>query len=306
MFHKKEEYTGPVDQYGRPLNIASDIKSREDDFRLGKVFFTSLGVVAVLVIILVFIFNYLKNNRVEIPKASLSITDWTSGVVSVEIDKSKGDLKEFSFDGGKTWQDSNVLIVDHNQELILQVKNSRGKVSKTASIVVSNIDKDSPEVYFTDIVYTAVGQEFDPKANVFVTDADSGIVDYRVDISNLDLNTPGEYMITYVVTDQVENITKKERKVIVEAVKNNYFYRSRSIKFENTQCEVECNCVSIDGPTCSVGTVHSVENPEKCCSICKSECERAVYGEWTEWQASKIIPSANLEVEMKSELASSE
>lgn len=300
LFNKKDEYTGPVDQYGRPLGIKEDFKKAEDDRKLLKKLFTVIGVVTILVVIGALVFNYISNTRLEIPKASLSTTDWTKDSVTVTVEK-RGGAEEFSFDGGKTWQVSNEFTVLENQDLKLQVKNSFDKVSKEVTVVISNIDKENPEVYFVDPYYISVGSSFDAKANVYTVDNASGIASYAVDTNSLDLSTPGEYLITYYVKDLVGNETIKARRIVVEESGKTYQYRSRSRELVDSECEEECDCLLVSDGICPDGTSVSSEDPTKCCRICMKSCQVFEYGEWSEWSTKKLIPSSTLEVEMKSE-----
>lgn len=300
LFNKKDEYQGPVDQYGRPLGIKEDLKKTEDDRKLLKRLFTIVGVVTVVIVIALLIFNYISNTRLEIPKASLSTTDWTNKSVIVTVEK-RGSAEEFSFDGGKTWQTNNKLEVFENQELKLQVKNSFGDVSKEVTVVISNIDKENPEVYFVDPYYMSVGSSFDAKANVYSTDNASGIASYTVDVNSLDLSTPGEYNVTYYVKDLVGNEVIKTRRIIVEELGKTYQYRSRSRELVDSECEEECNCLLVSDGICPSDTSVSSEDSTKCCTTCMNPCQVFKYGEWSEWTTKKLIPSSSLEVEMKSE-----
>ena len=170
MRKKKVEYMGPVDQYGRPIDVTNVPNHAED-----------------IIVVILFLVNYFNQNRLEIPKATLSTTEWTNESVIVTVDKSRGNVSEFSFDGGLSWQTSNQLEVTENQELTILARNKKGKVSKKATVVVSNIDQDLPEIYFINPLYVTIGSKFDPRLNVSVLDRGSGIEDYEVDISNLNL-----------------------------------------------------------------------------------------------------------------------
>ena len=304
MFKKKEEYTGPVDQYGRPINTPPVLDRAEDDRKLGIIFFTILGIATVIIVVIVFVINYFNQNRLEIPTATLSTTEWTKESVAVTVDKSRGNVQEFSFDGGKTWQQSNQFIVEENQELRIRVRDKEGRVSKEATVIVSNIDTTLPELHFIEPLYIASQEKFDPKVNVVAFDSDSGIVDYEVDTSKLDLTTPGEYTIDYFVSDQVGNEVSKTRKIIVEVPGMVHSYRSRTVQMIETQCEVSCKCVRLEGETCPAQTMLSSENSNQCCEVCLEPCLKPQYGKWSEWGSEKIIPSSELEVEMKSEAPS--
>ncbi len=300
MLKKKEEYIGPVDQYGRPIDTTNIPDRAEDDRKLGMIFFTILGIATIIILVFIFIFNYLEQNRLEIPKATLSTTEWTSESVTVTVDKTRGNVSEFSFDGGKTWQESNQYEVYTNQELVIQARNKKGKTSKKATVVVSNIDQDLPELYFIDPLYIETNDEFDPRVNVSVLDSGSGIQDYDVNLSGLDVQTPGEYPITYIVSDLVGNSIMKTRKIIVEEGPHSYQYRSRTFQLMDSTCDSPCKCTPLVENTCPEGKV--LQDLKNCCNICTEPCQEFQYGRWSEWGDEKIIPTSDLEVEMRSEL----
>jgi len=298
MFGKKEEYTGPVDQYGRPLDVEEPKRSAEDDRHLLKVIFTSLAVVTIVIVFIIFGFNYFHQNSLKIPTAKLSTTEWTKDDVIFTVDTSRGSAEEFSFDGGLTWQESNQFVVTKNQELSIQVRTSSGKVSKPATLVISNIDKEKPDLYFIDSYIVAVGSNFDPRENVTAIDNGSGIDEYNIDTSVLDLSTPGEYAISYYISDMVGNEVLKTRKIIVEPTLSEYRYRSRSVSVVESECRVACRCDNTDAEgNCPAGTYLDKESGA-CCASCLEPCLETEYGEWSNWQEKRILPTKELEVQM--------
>lgn len=300
MRKKKVEYMGPVDQYGRPIDVTNAPNHAEDDRKLGIIFFTILGIATIIIVVILFLVNYFDQNRLEIPKATLSTTDWTKDSVIVTVDKSRGNVSEFSFDGGLSWQESNQLEVTKNKELTILARNKKGKVSKKATVVVSNIDQYLPEIYFINPLYITVDGKFDPKLNVSVLDSGSGIEDYEVDASNLNLTVPGEYQISYYLSDKIGNEIRKTRKVIVEDGVRVYQYRSRKFQVVDTTCDMPCECVPTVENTCPKNKTLMENN--QCCNLCTGPCQKIEYGDWSEWSDEKILPSSDLEVEMKSEI----
>lgn len=297
MFKKKQPYQGAVDQYGRPIGLEKKGTS-EDDKRLIRIVFTTLGVTFGVVVITLFVFNYVVQNRLEIPSASLSTTDWTNEDVTVTVDKTRGNIKEYSFDDGKTWQTQNTLTVSENQALVLRVRNSRGEVSKPATITISNIDKSAPKLYFISPYYIKIGSTFDGKLNVYASDNESGLVDYLIDDKNLNMNVPGTYQVTYKLKDTVGNVTTGNRTVIVYEGDLNCSYRSRTVQVEKIECPYECECILPANGSCPVGK-HVSEDKTQCCSTCTEKCEQAIYGDWSDWNLVKMIPTDALEVEMR-------
>ncbi len=299
VFGKKKPSTGPIDQYGRPLNHDFNSHGSTNQRKFWFFSFLCFFLFVIIVLTVLLVVHFLNQNRLEIPKVTLSSTEWTKNSVIVTVDQSRGDITEFSFDDGKTWQESNQLEVFENQELVIQVRNSKGKVSKKVNVRISNIDNDLPELYFISPFYVSVNEEFDAKENVSVFDSGSGIVDYHVDCSKLDLTTPGEYLISYYVSDQIGNDITKVRKIVVEEQVRNYQYRFREISFIDSTCEYSCQCSELVGPTCPQDQF--LKDFSWCCKICHESCQKEVYGEWSEWSSEKRIPSSSLEVEMKSE-----
>ncbi len=297
---QKVTYQGPIDQYGRPLENRGNKNGLGENQRLGTMIFTALGIALILIVIGLFVYNYISQNRLEIPTASLSTTEWTNESVTVTVDQSRGKGNEYSFDDGKTWQTQNTFVVDENQELVLRVRNSKGKVSKPATVIVSNIDKEDPELYFISPYYIQVGSTFDGKLNVSADDLGSGIETYTIDTSRLDMNVPGTYEVSYLLTDLVGNTTKKVRTVVVHEGEKNYFYRSRSVEFGESDCPYECECVPPTDGLCPAGK-HVSEDKTQCCETCTEKCEQFTYGNWSEWSSVRMIPSSQLEVEMRME-----
>ena len=84
-----------------------------------------------------------------------STTEWTRGSVSINIDATDAlsGVAHYSFDGGTTWQTSNVYTAIENATLVVKVKDNAGNIATCAEpIVIDNIDKTSPKILATKIV----------------------------------------------------------------------------------------------------------------------------------------------------------
>lgn len=73
------------------------------------------------------------------------ITEWTNKNVTLTIIPEDNDEKlQYSFDDGKTWQDSDKKTFTSNQIVTARVKDSSGNVSEPKSYEITNIDKIPP------------------------------------------------------------------------------------------------------------------------------------------------------------------
>lgn len=267
--------------------------------------------IMVFSVIMIGVFGYLyyldiKNRPlIEYPKYSLSTNDWTSGNVVITVfDTDK--ISEYSFDGGVNYQTLNTYEVLTNGSFNIVVKDINGRVSKMVPIVIRNIDKDPPVIIFEENTTIQVGSKFSLRNAVSYSDGNgSGVSSQYVIVpDSIDTNVPGTYNFTYTLFDKVGNYTEKHRKITIVEVVGTTYYRSRSISYENYQCEpYMCNCVISESAklnlSCPSG--YSFLAPDSCCQTCYKTCRRAVYGEWSDWTTKKINPTSTLEVETKTE-----
>ena len=73
------------------------------------------------------------------------ITVWTNKNVTLTIIPEDNDEKlQYSFDDGRTWQDSDKKTFTSNQTVTARVKDSSGNVSESKSYTITNIDKIPP------------------------------------------------------------------------------------------------------------------------------------------------------------------
>ena len=73
-------------------------------------------------------------------------TNWTNKNVQIKVNvKSDKDILAYSFDGGLTWQDSNIKEIDKNQILEIIVKDVEGNTTPKSIVDITKIDKEKPQ-----------------------------------------------------------------------------------------------------------------------------------------------------------------
>ena len=83
------------------------------------------------------------------------------------------------------------------------------------SFKVNIVDTIAPELTFNEEVYTSVGSDIDLVDNVTVSDNSKEEIEVTV-LGDYDVNTIGEYELSYVAKDSSGNETKKEFTLVVE------------------------------------------------------------------------------------------
>ena len=89
----------------------------------------------------------------------------------------------------------------------------------TETINVNIVDTKQPEIIGAEDRTIKQGETIDLKENIKVEDNTDELIDVSV-IGKVDTNVPGEYEITYIVTDQSNNSSEKKIKITVEANSN--------------------------------------------------------------------------------------
>ena len=281
--------------------------------KLGKIITISIMGIS-LALIITFIVLYILQQQslplIKYPLYELSERNWTSGNVVIRITNDDNNInpkiEAYSFDGGENFQEDPSYEVLENGVFTLVVRDINGRLSKSVSVAIRNIDKDAPQINFENPTTVQLNSNFSVRTGVVVTENGSGLANsYVATPSSIDTSTEGTYEVTYTAVDKVGNYTEKTRTIIVKDIVGNTYYRSRTIATENYQCEpYECNCFTpssnnFSTDSCPTGYTFNSEN--KCCQTCYKTCKQTVYGEWSEWTQEKITPSATLEVETKVE-----
>ena len=189
-------------------------------------------------------YKYTKTFTVTILDGAIEVqgnpTNWTRDDVTLTIVPTTAGitLREYSFDGGTTWQPSDSKVYTENTDNItVYAKDNLGQTLGPVVVDITKIDKTPPTLTFSkDIEYEANGTEkqvetlivtLHESTNVLTktlaTDSQSGISEERikcyrngVEITKTDYFTEvGRYEVTYKVKDKVGNETEKTREILV-------------------------------------------------------------------------------------------
>ena len=215
------------------------------NFLYGSVFFaiTIVGIVLFYTFYYSF-YTYFEPSKIEVV---LDQEYWSTKDIKVEVNY-KGDLtvKEYSFDGGKTWQKENTYIAKENKTLKVVVKGSWGLRSTPVDYHVTNIDKELPTIEAEDVIYTAVDKEFDIQKYYIVMDSISGVKSVVVDGTDfIDVTTIGEYEVNIEATDIAGNTNVKTVTVAVVDSKDSNLPENRKEPVSVTGLTVDKNKVNL-------------------------------------------------------------
>ena len=185
---------------------------------LKKVTKTSLMSVFLFIVLVglgvfLFIFDYerrqikLTENNVKI---ILSEDDWTKKDFELTI-KYNGDaskhIKEYSFDGGKTWTKSNMLTIKDNKVINIRVKDINNKIY-SLDYEIKNIDREGPNIVAPSDVEITKGSKVNISDYVEVEDEKSGLRDEVVFTpSVVDTSKNGVQTIQIYAIDKLANKT---------------------------------------------------------------------------------------------------
>ena len=137
---------------------------------------------------------------------------WTADPVTVTVTYNSGNLniKSYSFDGGRTWQNDNEFVVKENQVLDIVLKSTEGKLSKPINFRIENIDNEPPKIEAEEVIYVAVGTTIDLESIYTVSGGISGLKGkVQISTNNLDLYTIGSYKIEIHALNRALNSSKK-------------------------------------------------------------------------------------------------
>lgn len=238
---------------------------------------------------------------IKIPTVTLSTEEWTSGNVTLTVVGDEDKIQSYSFDGGNSFQQHPTFTVTENKEVIVQVMDIRGKLSKKNVVYVNNIDREVPTMIFENITYVQKGKNFSVRTGVQITDKESGLNgDYTVTPATIDTSAEGEYYLTYSAFDKAGNFIEKNRTIIIRDISGRTYYRYRTGTMQTVQCEPYlCNCVTsssaIQSGSCPTG--YTMNETSQCCQTCYKTCKNMIWGEWSEWQQEKVVANSTTEVE---------
>lgn len=162
----------------------------------------------------------LTDNNIKI---SLNTDKWTSHDVELTVNytDSKKHIKEYSFDGGKTWGKTNIYRVTDNSTIDIAVKDINNKVYNT-SYVVNNIDKTGPVLLVDTDITVSKNSKIDLNNYITVYDTSAGIRDKILFTpNNLSTSVNGNYKVLIYSIDNVTNKTigQMDVKVVNKAPK---------------------------------------------------------------------------------------
>lgn len=240
------------DQYGMSPdenNNQEHVEKEKKKFR-NIVIIVCAAIVLIIILIVLIYFLTSKKDSLSLPVTKLSTTDWTNEIVTLSVDNQNGKIVSYSFDGGENWQDDNAIDVTENGVYSVVVKDAKGKKSKTATVIVENIDREGPSINFTDPLYIQRGSTFDLKSGANIEDSGSGLKEYITEPNIIDTSSDQELKVLYKAFDNLGNVTEKERTVIVRNLIVKTYYRSRPITTEKYNCDpYKCSCTSCSSAT---------------------------------------------------------
>lgn len=148
----------------------------------------------------------------------LSENDWTSKNYELTI-KYDGlasrHIKGYSFDGGKSWSNSNLYYVEKNEELKIEVKDVNNKIY-SLNYEVKNIDREGPKIDVQDNIQVLKGSKINYSDFVTVEDEGVGLRDNVVFTPNtIDTSKIGEYTVQIYAIDKLANKTISSMKINV-------------------------------------------------------------------------------------------
>lgn len=174
--------------------------------------------------IYLFLFD-MDRRSIKLSDKTISITldneEWTRDDVTLFVNYSKSNyhIKEYSYDGGKTWTTSNSILIDHNQKLDIVVKDINDKTYRV-DYKVSNIDREGPVVLVNDNIQVSLNSKVDLKQFVTYYDDGSGLRDEVVITpKNIDTRKLGSYSFWVYTIDKLANktVTKMNVEVVAKA-----------------------------------------------------------------------------------------
>ena len=169
------------------------------------IIFSIIGLIVIIGIVILAIFLLNKNSfSVKLVK-DLDIEINTEVKVSSLIDNiDNGELvDDITIDTSKLGKKDVKIKIDVDDK------------EEDYSFKVNIVDTIAPELTFNEEVYTSVGSDIDLVDNVTVSDNSKEEIEVTV-LGDYDVNTIGEYELSYVAKDSSGNETKKEFTLVVE------------------------------------------------------------------------------------------
>ena len=190
----------------------------EDNHAISPIILIITGVVAVILMI-IFLYQVTGENK-NVYIDSLDISYIGSGEVwaechEISVNDYDERIKEYSFDGGRTWQESNIYKVCENGNIAVRVRNKKQEEIGKGSINVTKVDNITPTIIARDVIIK-IGDDIDLLEDVNAIDNESGInghIGYTP--KKIDTSKEGTYSVTYKVYDKAGNLATKIRTITV-------------------------------------------------------------------------------------------
>lgn len=155
--------------------------------------------------------NLSKDEKIRITSIDGIPDEWTNKSVKIKVNvetKLKSKL-QYSFDGGKTYQEENEFLVDSNSELNIIVKDEENNKTPEKKVIISKVDKDKPKV---ELVFKSKSKDM-VIIEAIAGDQTSEVDSYKFDDNNYSVfNTykvkkAGTYKV--IVKDKAGNVSDK-------------------------------------------------------------------------------------------------
>ena len=160
--------------------------------------------------------------KVSVVDRSKPIINVTSDSVSICPNSNSYDVNYTAYDNYDGDITSNVITDVKDDSLILSVSDSSGNFdSKT--VLLKREDLDSPSISLNEnqTMYIPVGSSFSDPGYSSIDNCDGDITDKVLVDGNVDTNAPGNYYITYTISDSFGNSNSITRTVIVYSPSQN-------------------------------------------------------------------------------------
>lgn len=162
---------------------------------------------------------HLSNKKVSV---SSSNNEWTTEPIYIRVNYAgpREHIKQYSYDGGKTWTKSSSLLVDKNTHLDIAVKDINDNVFFLEHDVM-NIDVDGPIILADDPIYVARGAKVNLNDYIIADDSASGIKTLNIEPMDINTTVNSSYSVKIIAIDNLENRTIKDIRVhVVDKVPN--------------------------------------------------------------------------------------
>ncbi len=107
------------------------------------------------------------------------------------------------------------VVADGEQEVTVIATDAAGNSTQKSAKLTMVEDNEPPVIEGTNDLLVIAGKSVSYRSNVFVTDNVDEDVELQVITDGVDLNTPGEYKVTYVAEDSAGNRAEKSVKLTV-------------------------------------------------------------------------------------------